>query len=71
MREHLLWVEKYRPKSIEECILPSDIKQSFNEFVLQEEIPNLLLSRRSGIGKTTVAMAVCNQLDSDFIIINS
>ena len=71
MREHLLWVEKYRPKSIEECILPSDIKQTFNEFVLQEEIPNLLLSGRSGIGKTTVAMALCNQLDSDFIIINS
>ena len=71
MREHLLWVEKYRPKSIEECILPTDIKQTFNEFVLQEEIPNLLLSGRSGIGKTTVAMALCNQLDSDFIIINS
>ena len=71
MREHLLWVEKYRPKSIEECILPTDIKQTFNEFVLQEEIPNLLLSGRSGIGKTTVAMALCNQLDSYFIIINS
>ena len=71
MREHLLWVEKYRPKSIEECILPTDIKQTFNEFVLQEEIPNLLLSGRSGIGKTTVAMALCNQLDADFIIINS
>jgi DNA polymerase III delta prime subunit len=71
MREHLLWVEKYRPKSIEECILPSEIKQTFNEFVLQEEIPNLLLSGRSGIGKTTVAMALCNQMDSDFIIINS
>ena len=67
----MLWVEKYRPKSIEECILPTDIKQTFNEFVLQEEIPNLLLSGRSGIGKTTVAMALCNQLDSDFIIINS
>ena len=71
MREHLLWVEKYRPKSIEECILPNGIKQTFNEFVLEENIPNLLLSGRSGIGKTTVAMALCNQLDSDFIIINS
>ena len=71
MREQFLWVEKYRPIVVEECVLPNEIKQTFREFVQQNEIPNLLLSGRSGIGKTTVAVALCKELGADYIIINS
>ena len=71
MREQFLWVEKYRPKIVEECVLPTDIKQTFREFVQQNEIPNLLLCGRSGVGKTTVAVALCEELGADYIIINS
>ena len=70
MNQEFLWVEKYRPKSIEECILPESIKQSFQEFVGQNQIPNLLLSGTAGVGKTTVAKALCNELGADFIVIN-
>jgi len=65
-----LWVEKYRPKKIEDCILSQDIKETFKEFLNQKEIPNLLLSGTAGTGKTTVARALCEQLGSDYIIIN-
>ena len=65
-----LWVEKYRPKKITDCILPESIKNTFLEFVGQKEIPNLLLSGGSGVGKTTVARAVCEELHADYIIIN-
>jgi DNA polymerase III delta prime subunit len=65
-----LWVEKYRPKKIEDCILPKDIKQTFLEFVKKKEIPNLLLSGSAGTGKTTVARALCEELGVDYIIIN-
>jgi DNA polymerase III delta prime subunit len=65
-----LWVEKYRPKKIEDCILSEDIKNTFSEFLKQKEIPNLLLSGTAGTGKTTVARALCEQLGSDYIIIN-
>ena len=71
MREQFLWVEKYRPKIVEDCVLPTDIKQTFREFVQQNEIPNLLLCGRSGVGKTTVAVALCEELGADYIIINS
>ena len=70
MREEFLWVEKYRPKTIDECILPEDLKSTFGQFVDNKEIPNLLLSGTSGIGKTTVARALCEQLDTDYILIN-
>jgi DNA polymerase III gamma/tau subunit len=50
-----LWVEKYRPKTIEDCILSQDIKETFSQFLKQKEIPNLLLSGTAGTGKTTVA----------------
>ena len=65
-----IWVEKYRPKTIEECILPSRIKKTFTEFLNRGEIPNMLLSGPPGIGKTTVAKALCNELGVDFYLIN-
>ncbi len=65
-----IWVEKYRPKTIEECILPKRIKQTFENFVEKGEIPNMLLSGPPGIGKTTVAKALCHQLGADYYVIN-
>ena len=65
-----IWVEKYRPTTIEECILPKSIKQTFQDFVDRGEIPNMLLSGPPGIGKTTVAKALCNQLGADYYVIN-
>lgn len=68
--EQFLWVEKYRPKTIEECILPEKIKNTFKEMVDSGECQNLLLSGGPGCGKTTVAKALCNELNSDFIVVN-
>ena len=65
-----LWVEKYRPKKISECILTEELKNTFTQFLKQKEIPNLLLSGSAGTGKTTVARALCEELGSDYIIIN-
>jgi len=65
-----IWVEKYRPTTIDECILPKSIKQTFQDFVDRGEIPNMLLSGPPGIGKTTVAKALCNELGADFYVIN-
>ena len=65
-----IWVEKYRPKTIEECILPQRTKKTFQDFVNKGEIPNMLLSGPPGIGKTTVAKALCHQLGADFYVIN-
>lgn len=70
MAEHMLWVEKYRPKTIEECILPDSLKATFQEFVNRKEIPNLLLSGTAGVGKTTVAKALCQEVGCDYIMIN-
>lgn len=70
MREEFLWVEKYRPRTIDECILTDELKGTFSQFVDNKEIPNLLLSGTSGIGKTTVARALCEQLETDYILIN-
>jgi len=70
MAEHMLWVEKYRPKTIEECILPESLKVTFQEFVNRKEIPNLLLSGTAGVGKTTVAKALCQEVGCDYIMIN-
>ena len=65
-----LWVEKYRPNKIEECVLPKEIKTTFQSIVDSGEIPNLLLTGSPGIGKTTVAKALCNQLQCDWLMIN-
>jgi len=65
-----LWVEKYRPQKIEDCILPKRIKDTFQEIVDQGNVPNLLLSGTAGIGKTTVAKALCKQLGVDYYVIN-
>lgn len=66
-----LWVEKFRPKTVEETILPSTLKRTFQTFVDQKKIPNLLLNGGAGIGKTTVAKAMCNELDCDVLFINA
>ena len=68
--EHLLWTEKYRPKNIEDCILPERLKKPFQEYVTQKNIPNLLLTGGAGVGKTTVAKAMCNEIGCDFMVIN-
>ena len=65
-----IWVEKYRPTTIDECILPKGIKKTFQDFVGRGEIPNMLLSGPPGIGKTTVAKALCYQLKADYYVIN-
>ena len=70
MNEHILWVEKYRPKTIEDCILPDSLKATFQEYVNRKEIPNLLLSGTAGVGKTTVAKALCEEVGCDYIVIN-
>ena len=70
MNDDFLWVEKYRPKIIDECILPQNVKDTFTNFVEQGEIPNLLLSGTAGVGKTTIAKALCNELGADSYVIN-
>lgn len=66
-----LWVEKYRPQTIQECILPEHLKSTFQEIVDTGEIPNMLFSGTAGLGKTTVAKAICAELDLDYILINA
>jgi len=70
MSKDFLWVEKYRPKTISDTILPDDLKQTFQQFVDQDNVPNLLLTGGPGVGKTTVARAMCEQLNVDYIVIN-
>jgi DNA polymerase III delta prime subunit len=70
MTSEFLYVEKYRPQVIDDCILPDDTKKTFKEFVEKGEIPNLLLAGPPGIGKTTIAKALCNELGADYYVIN-
>ena len=70
MRDEFLWVEKYRPRKIEECILPDNIKKTFLDFLDKGEVPNLLLAGPAGCGKTTVAKALCTELGVDYYVIN-
>lgn len=70
MSEHFLWVEAYRPKTIKDCILPAELKQYFEHVLASGEIQNMLLCGSAGTGKTTVARALCEELNSDYIIIN-
>jgi len=69
-RNEFVWVEKYRPQTIDECILPDNIKSTFKAFLDKGEVPNLLLSGPPGCGKTTVAKALCNELGVDVYVIN-
>jgi len=70
MQDQFLWVEKYRPKTIADCILPKPLKATFQQIVDSGELPNLMLTGTAGLGKTTVARALCEQLGIDYIIIN-
>jgi len=70
MTSEFLFVEKYRPQVIDDCILPDETKKTFKEFVEKGEIPNLLLAGPPGIGKTTIAKALCNELGADYYVIN-
>lgn len=70
MSNDFLWVEKYRPQKVADTILPSNLKETFQAIVNGGELPNMLLSGTAGLGKTTVAKAICNELDLDYIIIN-
>jgi DNA polymerase III delta prime subunit len=68
--KEFLWTQRYRPKTVADCILPDDLKKTFQTFVKNGEIPNLLLAGGPGIGKTTVAMAMLEELGRDYIVIN-
>jgi len=70
VRDEFLWVEKYRPKTISDCVLPEELKSTFQKFVDMKEIPNLLLTGGPGVGKTTVARAMLEQVGADYIVIN-
>jgi DNA polymerase III delta prime subunit len=65
-----VWVEKYRPQTIDDCVLPAELKKTFNEIVRGGQLPNLLLAGSAGLGKTTVARALCNALNLDYMLIN-
>ena len=68
--ETFLWVEKYRPKTVDECILPTELKKTFTEFVKDKHIPNLILSGSAGTGKTTIAKAMVEEIGSTWMLIN-
>lgn len=70
-REHFIWVEKYRPHTIDDCVLPDAIKTTFKEFVEKGEIPNLLLCGSAGVGKTTIARALCEEMGVDYLFVNA
>ena len=71
MKKQFLWVEKYRPNTIEECILPESLKKTFQKIVNTGDMHNMLLTGSAGLGKTTVARALCNELDLDYLLINA
>lgn len=68
--EHLLWTELYRPKTVDDCILPERLKKPFQEYINQSNIPNLILAGGPGVGKTTVAKAMCEEIGCDYMVIN-
>ncbi len=70
-REHFVWVEKYRPQTLDECILPASIRQTFSGILSQKDTPNLLLTGRAGVGKTTIAKVLCEMLDVNYLLINA
>lgn len=70
MNHDFLWVEKYRPRTVDDCILPNNLKETFNNIVRTGKIPNMLFTGTAGLGKTTIARAICDTLDLDYILIN-
>ena len=68
--KEFLFVEKYRPQTIEDCILPEGLKETFRKIVEKGELPNMMFTGSAGVGKTTVARALCNELDIDYMMIN-
>lgn len=70
MIENFLWTEKYRPQTIEDCVLPSSLKQSFQQFIDSGELPNFLFCGSAGVGKTTVAKALCREVGAEYLFIN-
>ena len=69
-RDDFLWVEKYRPHKISDCVLPSDLQEPFSDFVDQGKVPNLILTGGPGTGKTTAAKALCDETKTDFLMVN-
>ena len=70
LMNEFLWVEKYRPKTVDDCILSPDLYKTFSEIVKSGEMQNMLFTGTAGVGKTTIAKALANQLNLDYIIIN-
>jgi DNA polymerase III delta prime subunit len=70
-QNEFLWVEKYRPQTIEDCILPQSLKKTFQQIVDSGDMHNMLLTGSAGLGKTTVARALCNELDLNYLLINA
>jgi len=70
MSDDFLWAEKYRPRRVEDCVLPQSIESTFKQLVATGELPNMIFSGSPGVGKTTVARALCDELDLDYLIIN-
>src|SRR5210317_991572 len=68
--ENFLWVEKYRPQKVQDTILPAELKKTFQQFVDQDNVPNLILAGRAGVGKTTIAKAMLEEIGADYIVIN-
>jgi DNA polymerase III delta prime subunit len=68
--DQFLWVEKYRPQKIDDCVLPDSLKKTFKEYIAQGELPNFLFTGTAGVGKTTVAKALCNEIGAEYIMIN-
>jgi DNA polymerase III delta prime subunit len=68
--KQFLWVEKYRPKTIDECILPESLKETFKEFIKSGQVPHFLFSGTAGVGKTTIAKALCNEIGAEYLMIN-